>query len=378
MKILIALNSAWNLLNFREGLIRAFVADGHTVVLAAPSDDNVPALELLGARFVHLPMSTHSTNPLKDFALLLRMFQILRRERPDVLLCYTSKPNVYGSLAAQALNIPVFNNIAGLGSVFIRGGWLASLLLQLYRLALFSSQKVFFQNPDDLQMFLSLGLVVKSQTVLLPGSGVNLLKFQQMPLPYLKSKEFKQSECSKRFVFLMVARMLKDKGVEEYVQAARLLKSKHLQVECALLGFIDADNPNAIKAKQIQDWVDEGVVGYWGTSKDVREQLLLADCVVLPSYREGTPRSLLEAAAMGRPLITTDVPGCREVVHHGVNGLLCQPSDANDLAKQMISLLSMTDKKIQEMGNASRQLMELNFGEQRVIEQYSKALNELI
>jgi glycosyltransferase involved in cell wall biosynthesis len=145
-----------------------------------------------------------------------------------------------------------------------------------------------------------------------------------------------------------------------------------------LLGFVDADNPNAIKAKQIQDWVDEGVVGYWGTSADVREQLLLADCVVLPSYREGTPRSLLEAAAMGRPLIATDVPGCREVVHNGINGLLCQPSDANDLATQMISMLALTDKKIQEMGNASRQLMELNFGEQRVIEQYRKALNKLI
>ena len=378
MKVLIALNSAWNLLNFRAGLIRALVADGHTVVLAAPADEHVPALLALGARFIDLPMRAHGTNPMADLALLGRFVRMLRRERPDVLLCYTAKPNVYGSLAAHALGIPVVNNIAGLGSVFIRGGWLARVLQHLYRFALARSRRVFFQNPDDLQLFLSLGLVAQPQTELLPGSGVDLHKFQPVPLPCLQGNAATQSADHRCFVFLLVARMLKDKGVEEYLQAARLIKVSHPQVECVLLGFMDSDNPNAISAQQMQAWVNEGVVDYWGNSSDVREQLAQADCVVLPSYREGTPRTLLEAAAMGRPLIATDVPGCREVVCDGLNGLLCKARDSQDLAKQMSRMLAMPDTQLQQMGYASRQWVEQRFDEQRVIEQYRNALNEVV
>jgi glycosyltransferase involved in cell wall biosynthesis len=378
MKVLIALNSAWNLLNFRAGLIKALVADGHTVVLAAPADEHVPALLALGARFIDLPMRAHGTNPMADLALLGRFVRMLRRERPDVLLCYTAKPNVYGSLAAYALGIPVVNNIAGLGSVFIRGGWLARVLQHLYRFALARSRRVFFQNPDDLQLFLSLGLVAQPQTELLPGSGVDLHKFQPVPLPCLQGNAATQSADHRCFVFLLVARMLKDKGVEEYLQAARLIKASHPQVHCALLGFVDSDNPNAISAQQMQAWVNEGVVDYWGNSSDVREQLAQADCVVLPSYREGTPRTLLEAAAMGRPLIATDVPGCREVVCDGLNGLLCKARDSQDLAKQMSRMLAMPDTQLQQMGYASRQWVEQRFDEQRVIEQYRNVLNEVV
>lgn len=377
MKVLIALNSAWNLLNFRSGLIRALLADGHAVVLAAPADEHVPALQALGARFVHLPMRTHGTNPVADLALLLRFVRVLRSERPDVLMGYTAKPNVYGSLAAHALHIPVLNNIAGLGSVFIRGGWLVKVLQQLYRLALARSRRVFFQNPDDLQLFLKLGMVANAQTALLPGSGVDLQKFRPAPLPCWQGPAATQSVGHRRFVFLLVARMLKDKGVEEYVQAARLIKAIHPLGECALLGFIDSDNPNAISAQQMQAWVDEGVVRYWGTSSDVRVQLAQADCVVLPSYREGSPRTLLEAAAMARPLVATDVPGCREVVRHGINGLLCAPRDAQSLAKQMAAILNMTDASLQNMGEASRQWVQTNFDEQIVIDRYRQALADL-
>lgn len=378
MKVLIALNSAWNLLNFRTGLIKALVADGHTVVLAAPKDVHVPALQALGARFVHLPMRAHGTNPLADLVLLFRFLLVLQRERPDVLLSYTAKPNVYGSLAAHALSIPVVNNIAGLGAVFIRGGWLAKLMQRLYQLALARSSRVFFQNPDDLQLFLNLGLVAQSQAEILPGSGVDLQKYQQAPLPCLQGAVANPMACYQQFVFLFVARMLKDKGVVEYVQAARMLKTAHPQVKFALLGFMDADNPNAISAQQMQAWVDEGAVSYWGSSNDVQVQLALADCVVLPSYREGTPRTLLEAASMGRPLIATDVPGCREVVIDGLNGLLCQPRDAQDLARQMTRMLAMPIVQLQQMGHASRQRAEQRFDEQIVIARYRKALNKLV
>jgi hypothetical protein len=178
MKVMIALNSAWNLLNFRAGLIRALLAEGHTVVLIAPADEHVPALQALGARFVHLPMRAHGTNPLFDLVLLWRFVHQLRRERPDVLMAYTAKPNVYGSMAAHALGIPVVNNIAGLGSAFIKGGWLALVLTSLYRFALSRSKRVFFQNPDDYQQFVDMGLVQAAQCAVLPGSGVNLQRFQ--------------------------------------------------------------------------------------------------------------------------------------------------------------------------------------------------------
>lgn len=377
MKVLIALNSAWNLLNFRSGLIKALVAHGHTVVLAAPADEHVPALSALGARFVDVPMHTHGTNPLTDLALLWRFVRLLQREQPDVLLAYTAKPNVYGSLSARWLGVPVVNNIAGLGSVFIKGGWLAGVLMGLYRLALARSHRVFFQNPDDLQLFIKHHLVINAQTALLPGSGVDLQKFRPVPLPCLQKSRSTQSADNRRFVFLLVARMLKDKGVEEYVQAARNLKARYSQVECALLGSLDGDNPTAVSATQMQAWVSEGVVSYWGTSTDVRVQLAQSDCVVLPSYREGTPRTLLEAAAMARPLVATDVPGCREVVRHGINGLLCAPRDAQSLAEQMAAMLNMTDASLQKMGGASRDWVETYFDEQIVIDRYRQALADL-
>ena len=208
MKVMIALNSAWNLLNFRAGLILALLADGHTVVLIAPADEHVPALEAFGSRFVNLPMRTHGTNPLFDLVLIGRFVRELRRERPDVLIAYTAKPNVYGSLAAHALGIPVVNNIAGLGSAFIKGGWLALVLTTLYRFALIRAKRVFFQNPDDYQHFVDMGLVRIAQCTVLPGSGVDLQWLQPWPLPSLQCTDsgYGQRTNDHRFVFLLVAR----------------------------------------------------------------------------------------------------------------------------------------------------------------------------
>lgn len=379
MKVLIALNSAWNLLNFRSGLIRALLADGHTVLLAAPSDEHVPALQALGARFINLPMSTHGINPVSDMALLWRFVLELRHERPDVLMVYTAKPNIYGSLAARAFGIPVVNNIAGLGSVFIKGGWLALVLTTLYRFALSRSKRVFFQNPDDYRQFFDTGLVRPAQCAVLPGSGVDLQRFQPAPLPSLQISEERVGQIAndRHFVFLLVARLLRDKGVQEFAEAARLLKPKYPCVEFILLGFKDAQNPNAVSEEQLASWQEKGWVTYWGSSNDVRGPISMADCVVLPSYREGTPRSLLEAAAMGRPLVATDVPGCREVVQNGVNGLLCRSRDAQDLADQMQAILQMVPEKLAQMGQASRRLVEERFDEKLVIDAYLNVIDEI-
>jgi glycosyltransferase involved in cell wall biosynthesis len=378
MKVLISTNSAWNLLNFRMGLLQALAADGYSLVLAAPTDENVHELQSIGARFIDLPIQPHGTNPLKDLILLFRFVQLLRNERPDVLLLYTAKPNVFGSFASHWLGIPYINNISGLGSAFIRGGWLARLMLNLYGLALRRSRRVFFQNPDDLQLFLSLRLVTQSQAALLPGSGVDLMHFCQVSLPTLQSNKTNVSAVRQSFVFLLVARMLKDKGVEEFVHAAQIIKANYPHAEFAMLGSLDEGNSNAISAKQLDAWTNEGSVFHWGKSNDVRIQIAMADCVVLPSYREGTPRSLLEAAAMGRPLIATDVPGCREVVSDGVNGLLCKPQNAKDLAQKMAYMLSIPCDALQNMGNQSRKLVEKRFDEKLVINKYRNVLNEMV
>jgi glycosyltransferase involved in cell wall biosynthesis len=370
-KIVIALNTAWNLVNFRAGLIRALVAHGYEVVAVAPPDAYVARLSALGCRFVALPMDNGGTHPVRDALLLWRFVRLLMRERPDVYLGYTVKPNVYGSMAAHLLGIPVINNIAGLGVVFGRAGFLVRVVRGLYRMALGRSAKVFFQNDDDRQMFITGGLVHAEVADLLPGSGVDLAKFSLVPLN--DSNDF-----NRPFRFLLIARMLWDKGVGEFTQAATLIRARWPQVECCLLGFLDIQNPGAISRAQMDTLVASGVM-YLGVSDDVRAEIAEADCIVLPSYyREGTPRTLLEAAAMGRPIITTDAVGCREVVDDGINGYLCQPRDAADLAATMERMLSLTDAQRSEMGLRGRAKIEAEFDEQIVIKKYLAAIESIL
>ncbi len=370
-KVLICLNLAWNLVNFRSGLIRALVDAGYEVVAVAPRDGYEPRLAALGCRYVELPMDNRGTHPGRDLLLLLRFVRLLWRERPDVYLGYTVKPNVYGSLAARWLGVPVINNIAGLGAVFIQGGRLAQVVRGLYRQALKSSHKVFFQNDDDRQLFIDGGLVRPEIADLLPGSGIDLARFSVVP-------PGAQARGDVKFRFLLIARLLRDKGVAEFVQAAALLKPRWPQAEFCLLGFVDAQNPTAISRAQMDAWVAQGHVLYLGVSDDVRAEIAQADCVVLPSYREGTPRTLLEAAAMGRPLVATDVVGCRDVVDDGQNGFLCQPRDANDLAAKMAQMMRLTSQQRRDMGLRGREKMERQFDERIVVEKYISTINVVI
>lgn len=368
MKVVIALNTAWNLLNFRAGLIRSLVDAGYEVVAVAPDDKYAASLNSLGCRFVPLHMENGGTDPVKDALLTWRFLRFFAQERPDVYLGYTVKPNVYGSLAAHMLGIPVINNIAGLGAVFIKGGLLVRLVRGLYRLALRRSAKVFFQNPDDRGLFIDGGLVKANLTELLPGSGIDLTRFVPVPLGSRDSK----------VRFLLIARMLRDKGVCEYVEAARQLRRHWPQAEFCLLGFLDVKNPAAISRTEMDAWVAEGVVNYLGVSDDVRTEIAAADCVVLPSYREGTPRTLLEAAAMARPIITTDAVGCREVLDDGVNGYLCQVRSAHDLAAKMEQMLTVSASQRSEMGLRGREKVEREFDEQIVIGKYLEAISLIL
>lgn len=366
-KVVIGLNTAWNLVNFRTGLIRALVEQGYEVVALAPPDEYAPRLAELGCCLVPLTMDNKGTHPGRDLLLLWRFYCLLHRERPAVFLGYTVKPNIYGSLAAHALGIPVINNVAGLGAVFISNGWLSRLVKGFYRLAFFRSVKVFFQNEDDRHLFVTGGLVRAEVTDRLPGSGVNLDRFSPTPLP----------STGEGIRFLLIARMLWDKGVGEYVEAVRQVRMRHPDVEFCLLGFLDVQNPAAISRAEMDMWVNEGLIRYLGVSDDVRTEIAEADCVVLPSYREGVPRTLLEAAAMGRPIITTDAVGCREVVDDEVNGFLCRPRDAADLAEKMERMIALSPDDRAQMGRHGRDKVEREFDEQIVIQKYLQVIAEI-
>lgn len=367
VKVMVAVNTAWNLVNFRSGLIRALIAAGYEVIAVAPSDEYAEKLPEIGCRFVHLQMDNYGTHPGRDLMLLRSFLAVMRAERPDVYLGYTVKPNIYGSFAAHSLGIPVINNISGLGTAFIKGGWLASLVGVMYRLALACSTKVFFQNDDDRQMFVTRRLVDESVSSLLPGSGIDLLKFAPASLP---------NKTTLRF--LLIARMLVEKGVGEFVEAARLLKRRGVNAEFCLLGSLEQQNASSITAEQMAKWTNEGSIQYLGVSDDVRGEIIDADCVVLPSYREGTPRALLEAAAMARPIVTTNSVGCREVVDDGINGFLCQPRDALDLADKLEQMASKTAEERRAMGLRGREKAERQFDEQIVINAYLQAIKSLL
>jgi glycosyltransferase involved in cell wall biosynthesis len=261
----------------------------------------------------------------------------------------------------------VINNVSGLGTAFIRNSWLTRLAKALYRAAFAQSRVVFFQNEDDRTLFTEERLVRPEKTALVPGSGVDLARYQPRP-PHMDGQ----------FRFLVVARLLWDKGIQEFVDAARLVRRQEPGARFQLLGFLDVENRTAVSRAAVEGWGAEGLIEYLGTALDVRDHIAAADCVVLPSYREGTPRSLLEAAAMGKPLITTDVPGCRNVVDHGVNGFLCAAQDASDLADHMLKMIRVPDKLRAAMGAASRTKAEQSFDEGIVITKYVAAVDEAL
>jgi len=368
-RIVISINTSWNIINFRAGLIKALIEQGYEVVAVAPEDEYSLRLEEIGCRFLPLPMDNKGTSPLRDFILLFNYWRLLQREKPDAFLGYTIKPNIYGSLAAHALGIPVINNIAGLGTAFISDNLLTKFVKLLYRLALSRSQMVFFQNKDDHSLFIKMKLVRSQHTGVLAGSGIDLEQFQPAGDTTPVSEE--------PFLFLLVARLLWDKGVGEYVEAARIVRASAINAKFQILGFLDVENRTAVERKVVDRWVEEGTIEYLGQTDDVRPFIAASHCVVLPSYREGTPRSLLEAAAMGKPLIATDVAGCRDVIDNGENGFLCQVRDPDHLAQRMLELITLPDDKREAMGKASRKKAELEFDERIVAGHYLATLEDI-
>lgn len=373
--ILFVANSVWNLINFRLPIMRVLHKKGFLVGAVAPedpdSDDHISMLEKEGFVFYPVPINRSGVNPVQDIITLFTLCRLYKKLRPTAVCHFTIKPVIYGSLAAHRCGVRVINNISGLGTVFIRETPVTTLVRLLYKKALKHADTVFFQNPDDRKLFLDTTLVTESQASLLPGSGVDLEHY----VPYSDPTSFELNQAP--FRFLLIGRMLKDKGIYEFIEAARSLKRKNIDAEYILLGGIDYDNRTSISKDEINSWVDEGLIGYSGIVSDVRPEIAGADCIVLPSYREGTPRTLLEAAAMGKPIISTDVPGCKEVVVDGRNGFLCTVRDCESLAESMDYMVNLSLEKRKDMGQQSRKLAEEKFDLNFVIDAYLEKINLL-
>lgn len=360
-------NAAWNIWNFRRNLVAALLGDGHRVTVLAPADGSETRLHEMGCSFIALPMDPGGLNPLRELALLRRMQKAFASERPDAVLGYTIKNNLYGAIAAKRLGIPFIPTVTGLGTAFLSGGALQMIGENFYRAAFRSLPKVFFQNKDDCELFLQRRLVGQDQARVLAGSGIDLDHFAVASFPPEGSPP----------TFLMVARLLRDKGVIEFVEAAKIVRARRPEVRCQLVGAAGSDNRTAISVAQAREWELSHGIEYLGPAPDVRPNIATAHCVILPSYREGAPRTLIEAAAMGRPVIATNVPGCRAVVDSGVSGFLCAPRDPEDLADACLRFLDLPREAQVEMGAAGRRKMEREYAQQIVINAYREALAEL-
>jgi glycosyltransferase involved in cell wall biosynthesis len=359
--IVLSANSDWNIANFRPGLICALRGAGYDPVVIAPQDPAADdRMRELDVERIPIRIDRSGLNPVADLRLLADYRRLLGRIQPAAYLGFTIKPNIYGSMAAATLGIPAIPNVSGLGTAFIRRGVLQSIVTALYRRGFSKAPAVFFQNDEDRSLFVGRRIVRAKQSRVLPGSGVDLSRFA--PAAPNEGPP----------VFLLVARLLRDKGVIEFVQAARSLGSQGMHFQ--LLGPIDEGNRTAIGRLELERWVEEGVIEYLGVTDDVRPFLAAATAVVLPSYREGMPRSLLEAAAMGRPLIAADVQGCRDVVEDGVNGYLCTVRDPVSLASAMRRLAALPPTDRIAMGEAARSKVQEQFSEELVIGAYLEVL----
>lgn len=366
MKVAIVLNTSWNIYNFRMNFVKALLKKGYEVHTVAPTDEFTHYLTEAGCIHHPVTMDSRGINPIKDTALIFELWSIYRKIRPDMVLHYTIKPNVYGALAASFLRIPSINNVCGLGTVFLKKNLLSIIAKFLYRTTFRFPRKVFFQNPDDRDLFVSKKLVPLHSVDLVPGSGIDLARFT--PGPFQRNK---------KFTFLLISRLITDKGIMEYVEAVKMLKAKGFDAHFQILGAKDPNHQRGISLSIIDSWIASNTVEYLGTTQDVQPFIKSADCVVLPSYREGAPHTLLEAASCGKPIIATDVPGCHSVVKNNYNGLLCKLKDPQDLAEKMVRMAGSDDNTLKTFGENGRKKMEAEFDEVLVINKYLETLEKL-
>ncbi len=367
MIVVFSSNNSWSVYNFRLNLLSTLRNQGHELYIVAPQSSYLDKLKDLNYKTIPIAIDNSSKSIVSNFKLLFRYFRIYNSLKPDILMHNAVKPNIYGGLICRVLGIPTINNISGLGSLFMSNRFNSFFGKLLYRISQKKVQKVFFQNSADLNQFLEKKIVESSQCELLPGSGVDLNRFRPV-------EKYKEDEIVR---FCFVGRLIGDKGIIEYIEAAKLIKKKYMNVEFYILGELYQENPTAISESKLNEWIESGIVSFLGKSDSVEKELNKFDCIVLPSYREGLSRVLLEASSMAIPSITSNVPGCIDVVEDGVNGFVCKVKDSVDLFLQMERFLKLTDSQRKEMGINGRLKVEKAFDERIVIQKYVEAINQI-
>lgn len=366
-KIAIVANSTWNIYNFRINLIRKFRLQGYRVIVIAPVDEYIHYLN--ESHFTkHIPLthlSPQSKNPIKDLLLIRELYKIYKEEKPDLVLHYTIKPNIYGSIAARWAGIPCMSTVTGLGYTFLNQGIYTRIAKALYKYAFKSNSRTIFHNHDDQNLFKRLKLIPDEISTVIKGSGVDTTFF----------RPFKAKKNKDKFIFLFVGRLLYDKGIVEYIQAALKVKPIIKNAECWVVGELNAKNPSNIPKKKLLQWVENRYIRYWGATNDIRNFNKNVDIIVLPSYREGMPRAVLEGMAMGKPIITTSTSGCREAVEDNVNGYLVPIRDSISLAEAMVKMYNLDEDKFIKMGEESRNKALNEFDEKIINQQYLDLVN---
>jgi len=363
--VFLTANTSWYLYNFRQSTIRALLDRGYRVVCMSPEDDfSLRLINDLGVEYIALPMEGKSTGLMQELRSMLFIWRTLQRYKPIFVFNFTIKLNLYGGLACTLLRVPFANNISGLGTAFIHDSWLFRRVRRVYGWINSRANHLFFQNEEDLALFREARLLGNTPMTLLPGSGVDLYYFAYQSLPE-----------DRAITFVMIARLLGDKGVREYAGACRLLKKNGVPARCLLVGPLGVSNQSAVSKEEVDKWHGERILEYRGATNDVRSVIAESHVLVLPSYREGMPRTVLEAAAMGRPAIVTDVPGCRQAVEPGKTGWLCEVRDEVSLAEQMRKVAMMSRKEVSHVGYSARQRMEAYFSESVVVKAYMDCLS---
>ena len=361
-------NTAWGLYNFRSTVIKHYIEKGYKIIVGTPLDEiYFSKFKKLGCTTFPINLDSRGINPMSDIRLLYQYYKLIKRIRPNLLISYTIKPNIYEGLAASLLKIPYIPIVPGAGTAFQKQNFVTKIVETLYKNAFKKAIKVFFLNEEDYTLFINRKLVNTAAAHRLNGEGINLSDF----------KIIKKEEATP-FTFILVARLLKSKGIIFYHDAAKIIKEKYPNTNFLLLGMLAQNNSDAIEQQQLDKWNEEGVISYLGATSDVMSFLKKTDCLVLPSYyREGIPRSLMEGAAVGLPLITTNHIGCREVVQDNYNGFLCKTKDVDSLAQQMEKMILMTPEERRTMGLNGRKLVEKKFDINLIIQEYDNVINNI-
>lgn len=361
-RILVLTNNSVGLFAFRRELLEQLIQAGYRVYIALPYGNRVEYFKTMGCQYINTPLERHGTNPITDFKLILSYKKIIKAVKPDVVLTYTIKPNIYGGIACRSSKVPYIPNVTGLGSAINDKKWMQSFLIWLYRIAFRKAQTVFFQNEANEQFFTDKRIAVGKHRII-PGSGVNLEHYQVLKYP-----------SEKEIHFLFIARVMKEKGIEEYLQAAQVIRKRRPDVHFHILGFCE----EAYEQK-LADLQAQGVIEYHGLQDDVRAFHRISHCTIHPTYYpEGMSNVLLESAACGRPVITTDRSGCKEIVENGKTGYLIPERDAKELIAKIEEFLALPHNDKIRMGLAGREHVENKFDRQIVIGAYLEEISIVI